>query len=76
MSDFISSFALLNSSWYNAFHIHITLQDVTLHRGSHTAAVPGENFPRKLIIPQKACSSFLLFGTSMSVKALIFCWTG
>ena len=72
MSIFISDIALSNSSWYDAFHVQVTLLDVSLHRGSHMSVVPGENFPRQLIIPKKACSSFLLFGASMSVSVLIF----
>ena len=72
MPTFMSSFALLDSAWYDAFHAYVTLLDVSLHSGSHTLVVPGENFPRQLIISKKACSSFLLLGIGMSLSALIF----
>ena len=43
MSAFIIDFALSNSCWYNAFHIHVDLHDASLCSGLHTSAVPGEN---------------------------------
>ena len=46
MSAFMGDLPLLNSAWYDAFHVHVTLLDVSLHRGLHTLAVPGENFSR------------------------------
>ena len=46
MSTFISDLALANSSWYDAFQVQDTSLDISVHKGSHTSVVPGENFPR------------------------------
>ena len=75
-STLISDFVFANSCWYDAFQVHVILLDVSFQSGSHTSAVPGENLPRKLMMPKKACSSFLFFGAGMSVTALIFCGSG
>ena len=36
----------------------------------------GKLFPRKLMIPKMACSTFLLFGGGISINALTFCGSG
>ena len=46
MSALISDFAFSNSCWYDVFEVHVILLDVSFHSGSHTSAIPGENFPR------------------------------
>ena len=46
MSALISDLASANSCWYDAFQVHVALFDGSIHSGSHTSTVPGENLPR------------------------------
>ena len=46
ISALISDFALLNSCWYDAFHVHMAYLDVSFLSGLHASDVPGENLFR------------------------------
>ena len=64
--SFIMAFAFSYKSWYMLFHVQSAFVDVSLHRGSHTSAVVGENMPKLFIIPKNYCGSFLSVGDVMS----------
>ena len=43
-STFISNFAVSNSYWCDAFHVHAILLDVSFLSGLHTSTAPGDNW--------------------------------
>ena len=55
----MSGFARSYKSWYDLFYLHSVLIDVSLHSGSHTPTVAGDDLLWYFIMVSNDGSSFL-----------------
>ena len=61
------AFSFLYNSWFMLLHVQSVFADVSLCRSLHTSTEAVKNLPKKLIVPKKDWSYFLLEGNGVSV---------